>query len=73
MIKDLGRRKRTKFARGKRVVDKVLRSPFPFFDDPGEVGEAYEIKEFKRTVTIRRPYHCGNAVYQLAKLRMLEF
>ena len=47
MIKDLGRRKSTKFTRGKRVVDKVLRSPFPFFDNLGEVGEAYEIKEFK--------------------------
>ena len=22
---------------------------------------------------IKRPYQCGNAVYQLAKLRMLEF
>ena len=73
MIKDLGRRKSTKFTRGKRVVDKLLRSLFPFFDDLGEAGEACEIKEFKRTVTIRRPYHCGIAVYQLAKLRMLEF
>ena len=37
-----------------------------------EVGWAYEIKERKRTVMIKRPYHCGIAVY-LAKLRMLEF
>ena len=34
---------------------------------------AYEIKESKRTVMIKRPYQCGIAVYQLAKLRMLEF
>ena len=33
----------------------------------------YETKEFKRAVMIKRPYECGIAVYQLAKLRMLEF
>ena len=31
------------------------------------------IKEFKQTVMIKRPYQCGITVYQLAKLRMLEF
>ena len=34
---------------------------------------AYEIKESKRIVMIKRPYQCGIAVYQLAKLRILEF
>jgi len=29
--------------------------------------------ESKRKVEIKRPYQCGIAVYQLAKLRMLEF
>ena len=53
------------------VVDKTLRSPF--FNNLEEIGGAYDIKEFKRTVTIKRPYQCGIAVYQLAKLRMLEF
>ena len=37
-----------------------------------EVGGAYEIKERKRTVMTKRPYHCGIAVH-LAELRMLEF
>ena len=66
MIEDLDRRKSTKFALEERVVDKALRSPF--YDNLEEIGGAYEIKEFKRTVMIKRPYQCGIAVYQLAKL-----
>ena len=45
MIEDLGRHKSTKFTREERVVGKALRSPF--FEDLGEIGGAYEIKEFK--------------------------
>ena len=71
MIDDLGRHKRTRFTREERSVDKALRSPF--FNNLEEIGGAYEIKEFKRTVMIKRPYQCGIAVYQLAKLQMLEF
>ena len=44
-----------------------------FFDNLEEIGGACENKEFQRTVMIKRPYQCGIAVYQLAKLRMLEF
>ena len=44
-----------------------------FFDSLEETGWAYEIKEFKRTVLIKRPHQCGIAVYQLAKMQMLEF
>ena len=71
MIEDLGRHKKTKFTLEEWVVDKALRSPF--FDDLEEIGGAYEIKELERTVMIKRTYQCGIAVYQLAKLRMLEF
>ena len=71
IIEDLGGHKSTKFTREERVVDKALRSPF--FNNLEETGGAYEIKEFKRTVMTKRPYQCGIAVYQLAKLRMLEF
>ena len=71
MIEDLGYHKSTKFTREERIVDKALRSPF--FDNLEEIGGAYEIQEFKRTVMIKRPYQCGIAVYQLAKLRMLGF
>ena len=68
---DLGRHKSTKFMHKKRSVDKVLRSLF--FDNLEEIGGAYEIKEFQWTVMIKRTYQCGIAVYQLAKLQMLEF
>ena len=71
MIEDLDRFKSTKFARKEMVVDKALMSPF--FDNLEDLGGAYEIKEFKQTVMIKRSYQCGIAVYQLAKLRMLEF
>ena len=67
----MGRRKSTKFTREDRVVDKALRSPF--FDDLEEIGGAYEIKEFKETVTIKRPCQRGIAVFQLTKLRMFKF
>ena len=67
----MGRHKSTKFKLEERVVDKPLRSPF--FDNLEEIGGAYEIKEFKRTVMIKRPCQCGIAVNRLAKLRMLEF
>ena len=71
MIEDLGRHKSTKFTRKEMVVDKVLRSPF--FNNLEEIGWVYEIKEFKQTVMIKRPYQCGIVVYQLAKLRVLKF
>ena len=70
-MEDKGRHKSTKFTCEERVVDKALKSPF--FDDLEEIGEAYEIKERKQTVMIKRPYQCGIAVYLLAKVQMLEF
>ena len=66
MIEDLGRHKST---REEMVVDEAVRSPF--FDNLEEIGGAYEIKELKRTVMIKRSYQCGITVYQLAKLRIL--
>ena len=71
MREDLGRHKSTTFTLKEMVVDKAFRSPF--LDNLEEIGGAYEIKEFKGTVMIKRPYQRGIAVYQLAKLRMLEF
>ena len=67
MIEDLGHHKSTKFTRRERVVDKALRSHF--FENLEEIGGACDNKEFQRTVMIKRPYQCGIAVYQLAKLR----
>ena len=71
MIEDLRHRKSTKFTREESAVDKALTSPF--FNNLEKIGGAYEIKRFKWTVMINRPYQCGIALYELAKLRMLEF
>ena len=67
----LGHHKSTKFICEERSVDKAPRSLF--FDNLEEIGRAYEIKGLKQSVMIKRPYQCGIAVYQLAKLQMLEF
>ena len=71
MIEDLTKHMRVTFTRNEDSVDKAFRSPF--FEDLEEINEAYEISERKKRVSITRPYQCGIAVYQLAKLRMLEF
>ena len=69
MIKDLGRHKSAKFTR--QGFWQAFR--FPFFGDLEEIGGVYEIKQFKRTVMIKRPYQCCIAIYQITKLRVLEF
>ena len=71
MIEDNVRHLSTKFTTDGNEVDIALRSPF--FDDLEEIGNAYEIKDRKRKVEITRLYQCDIAVYQLAKLPMLEF
>ena len=71
MIEDLMRHIKTMFTTNENAVDKAFRSPY--FKDVEEINGAFEIKEYKRQVNITRPYQCGIDVYQLAKLRMLEF
>ena len=71
MIEDVVRHLSTTFTTDGNEVDMALRSPF--FEDLEEIGDAYEIKERKRKVEITRPYQCGIAEYQPAKLPMLEF
>ena len=44
-----------------------------YFSDLDEIGQAYELESRKPRITIRRPFQVGIAVYQLAKLQMLEF
>ena len=44
-----------------------------YFSDLDEIGEAYELESRKARITIRRPFQVGIAVYQMAKLRMLQF
>ena len=71
MIADVVRHLSTTFTTDDNEVDIALRSSF--FEDLEEIGDAYEIQKRKRKVEITHPYQCGIAVYQLAKLRMLEF
>ena len=72
MIENLEKDMNTKFTTNEKLIDEIFRSPF--FDDLEEISEGvFEVRQRKRQVTITRPYQCGIAVYQLAKLRMLEF
>ena len=72
MIENLEKHISTKFTTDEKLIDNIFRSPF--FEDLEEINEGvFEVRQRKRQVTITRPYQCGIAVYQLAKLRMLEF
>ena len=72
MIENVWKHMNTKFTTDEKLIDKIFRSPY--FDDLEEISEGvFEVRQRKRQVTITRPYQCGIAVYQLAKLRMLEF
>ena len=59
------------YTKDEDVVDKHLRSAY--FEDLEEIGDAYKIESRKNKVTINRPFQVGIVVYQLAKLRMLQF
>ena len=52
-------------------VDKSLRSAR--FNTLEEIGPAYKVELRKSKITIDRPFQVGIVVYQLAKLRMLQF
>ena len=70
-IEGVERQKRTLYTRDEGEVDKHLRSAW--FDDLEEIGDAYKIEMRKNKITIDRPFQIGIVVYQLAKLRMLQF
>ena len=59
------------FTKDEKVVDRAVRSAY--FKDLDEIREAYELESRKPQITIRRSFQIRIAVYQLAKLRMLEF
>ena len=71
MIEALERQTHVIYTKDEKLVDRTLRSTF--FEDLDEIGSAYELESRKPRIVIRRPFHIGIAVYQLAKLRMLEF
>ena len=62
---------RTLYTKDEDEVDKQLRSAW--FEDLEAIGDVYKIECRKPEVTINRPFQVGIVVYQLAKLRMLEF
>ena len=71
LIEALERQTNVIYTKDEKVVDRALRSAY--FEDLDEIGQAYELESRKPRITIRRPFQIGIAVYQLAKLRMLEF
>ena len=71
LIEALERQTNVIYTKDEKVVDRALRSAY--FSDLDEIGQAYELESRKPRITTRRPFQIGIAVYQLAKLRMLEF
>ena len=71
MIESLERQTRVIYTKDEKLVDRTLRSAY--FEDLDEIGQAYELESRKPRIMIRRPFQIGITVYQLAKLRMLEF
>ena len=73
LIKALKRQANAIYTKDENVVNRDMRSAW--FDASGykKIGDAYEQHSRKPRLTIRRPFQVGIAVYQLAKLRMLEF
>ena len=70
-IEAVERQDRTLYTSDEEEVDKHLRSAW--FKDLEEIGGAYKIALRKAKLTIDRPFQVGIVVYQLAKLRMLQF
>ena len=70
-IEAVKRQNKTLYTRDEDEVDKHLRSAW--FKDLEEIGDAYKIELRKDKLTIERPFQVGIVVYQLAKLRMLQF
>ena len=70
-IEALERQTNIIYTKDEKVVDRALRSAY--FSDLDEIGKAYELESRKTRIVIRRPFQVGISVYQLAKLRMLEF
>ena len=59
------------YTKDENIVDKHLRSVW--FEDLEEIGDVYKIESCKNKVMINRPFQVGIVVYQLGKLRMLQF
>ena len=71
MIEGLERQTTVKYTKNENILMKDLRSVW--FQDLEEIGDVYEIEMRKRQVVINRPFQVGIAVYQMAKLQILQF
>ena len=70
-IEAVERQTKVLYTKDEDEVDKHMRSAY--LEDLEEIGGAYKIESRKNKVTINRPFQIGIVVYQLAKLRMLQF
>ena len=70
-IEAVERQTKVFYTKDEDEVDKHMRSAY--FEDLEEIGDAYKIELRKKEVKIDRPFQVGIVVYQLAKLRMLQF
>ena len=70
-IEAVERQTKVLYTKDEDEVDKHMRSAY--FEDLEEIGDAYKIELRKKEVKIDRPFQVGIVVYQLAKLRMLQF
>ena len=70
-IEAVERQTKVMYTKDEDEVDGHLRSAY--FEDLEEIGDAYKMESRKNKVTINRPFQVGIVVYQLAKLRMLQF
>ena len=70
-IEAVERQNKTLYTRDEDEVDKHLRSAW--FTNLEEIGDAYKMELRKSKIIIDRPFQVGIVVYQLAKLRMLQF
>eukprot|EP00662_Eupelagonemidae_sp_cell21_P036402 gene36402-15539_t len=72
LIENLVRQTNTLFTDDANEIDRKKRSAL--FSDVTHVSDdTYEVHSRRQEVKLSRPYQCGIAVYQMAKLRMLEF
>ena len=71
MIECLERQTSVKYTKNEKILMKDLRSVW--FQDLEEIAGVYEIEMRKRQVVINKPFRVGIAVYQMAKLRILQF
>ena len=68
---DMSKHRDTKYASDPEKVDKLIEH-FTF-EGLEELNDSWEVSMKKRIVRLKNPIHVSIAIYQLAKLRMLEF